>query len=400
MRNKKITILLLSIVFTVVLGVYYAQPFLANSQNSSFDFTVVEGNLSEIENLHYTTAMENDGSMFLDISPKGTERLDSVLLGSIYTYQSSDMKRWQDEYRSFMRKKQYSYTNFMEEEDALFYIGDYTRNWNEDGVNKVVIEIEKLDKKTKKVTTKEINMEFPDIIEFISYQSISKAGPYLAVQAYVNTAQTQKYTTYIYNWETGEVVDEIEVSDSFDNLSDDTDLNIEVLDKNNLKFLLNKRNYSFGDVPGQEGEDEKIENNYQIYDPESKDTEKVLLPYELTDYEMSYVVEGGNMIFVEKKEDHFLITVFDVENQKVRKEKIIPIEPSTFSEESYFHVIKQDSKLLITQMYINPGNSHVGIVVVNLDSVEKTFEGKIELTNQSKEELKNRGINFESVYFE
>lgn len=399
MRNKKITILLLSIIFTIVLGVYYAQPFLADSQKSSFNFTLVEGDLNEIENLHYTTAMENDGSMFLDISPEGTEHLDSVLLGSIYTYQSSDIKRWQNEYRSFMRNKQYSYSNFTEEEEALFYIGDFTRNWSKDGENKITIQIERLDKATKEVTEKELNIESMDEIEFISYQNICKAGPYLAIQAYVNTAQTQKYTTYIYNWETGEVVDEIEASDSFDYWSGDTNLYIEVLNKENPKFLLNRRNYLYEDVPGQEWQDEEIENDYRTYNPKTTDTEEVFLPYELTDNDISYVVGDGNVIFVEKSEEHFLITIYDVENQKVSKEKIIPIEPKTFLEESYLHVIKQDSKLLITQMYIEPERSSVGIVVVNLDSIEKTFEGTMELTDQSKEELKNREIYFESIYF-
>ncbi|UJF16500.1 hypothetical protein LZ578_05190 [Jeotgalibaca sp. MA1X17-3] len=400
MKNKKIAILLLSIIFTFVLGVYYAQPFLADPQKSSFNFKVVEGNLNEIENLHYTTAVENDGSMSLDISPEGTKRLDSVLLGSIYTYQSSDMKRWQNEYRTFMRKKQYSYNNFTEEEDDLFYTNDYSRNWSKDGENKVAIQIEKLDKATKEVTTKEINIESLDEIEFISYHNISKAGPYLAIQAYVNTAQTQKYNTYIYNWETGEIVDEIQASDSFDYWSGDTTLYIEVLDTENPKFLLNKRSYLYEEVAGQEWQDEKIENDYQIYNPETKDTEKIFLPYELTDNHIRYVVGDGNVIFVEKSEEHFQVTIYDVENQKLINEKIIPIQSNTFSEEPYFHIVKQDSKLLITQTYMESEHSTIGIVVVNLDRFEKNFEGTMGLTDQSKEELKDREIYFDSIYFD
>ena len=93
MKNKKITILVFSLLFATILGIYYLKPFLVKPNDIKFNFVDVEGTPKEIEDLHYIAMTEYDTVLKMDITPKGTKQLGNDFLGSIYTLQSPDIER-------------------------------------------------------------------------------------------------------------------------------------------------------------------------------------------------------------------------------------------------------------------------------------------------------------------
>lgn len=403
MKNKKITILVLSLLFSAVLIVYYAQPFFANPKDLAFNFKEVEGSIKEIENLHYVGTVEQETGLLIDISPQETKRIGSLLTDSMYTYRSPDIKRWQKEYRSFMRNKQNSTLNFFEEEESLFYLNDYNHDWNKEGEKKVTAEIERLDKKTKEVSKKSFTVEAPFDIQYISYQNIQKAGDFLAIQSSMHTSQSQINAIYIYNWDTGEIVDEMLAEEYQENQNESSYLTIETLDTENPAFLLNKTIYLNEFVPqeasGETEEVQKVLEEYQAYDPRTTKSVKVSLPEELTASEVPSVVGKGNIVFVKKKEDVFHISVFNVEKQEIVEEKNISVNKDTFSADDYFQLIQKDERLLVTRFYMEHADDQVGILLIDLNNLEKLFEGKMQLDQDSRKLLNNHAINFDSIDF-
>lgn len=400
MRNKKITSLILSLLFLGVVGAYYIQPFLTAPKEIQFQFQTKEGDQEELKGMHLINTSWSEGDSEKDISLEKTVRGGSRFFGSAYTNRTVRIKKWQSQYRSFMRNKVDFEGNFTEDEEGLFYIEDgYEKKWEKDDENHFLLPIERLDKETKEVTKKDLKISAPADLDYVSSQIFEKAGPFLAIYLIIGNYQTQERITYFYNWETGETIDELKQKTTSENANYGSSFNLEVLDEQDPRFLLKETKYYYHFEDPME-EVTTVEDWNQIYYPATKELQEIQLPEEFSKDTAQYLVEDGKVTLVTRQEDAIHVAVYDAENNKMLQEKSVPIDTDTFAEELYVQLNIHDGKLFITENYAETPEDEIGILVLEEDRLEKRFEGTLQVAEASKSELVDEPLYFDDIYFD
>lgn len=189
LKRYCITYIALIFISIIIIGFY-----LTNSKVIDFNWRTVSGDEEVVKDAVIFGTGENYNTMMPQpfyLSKDEAERIELPRGYFGWFYQDTQIDKYIQEYRSFMRGKDPWTENFVETDGQLIYVDEKNLSWENNESNKLGIEI--LDKETKEVTAFEIPVPEQES-KIYGVRSVVASKDKLFVQSFMERQQGQVYS--------------------------------------------------------------------------------------------------------------------------------------------------------------------------------------------------------------
>ncbi|WP_156290306.1 hypothetical protein [Oceanobacillus salinisoli] len=388
-------------IFTIIIlsvGTYYVQAGLASNNYPDFSIQKISGDDKAVEDLTLITRyVSNNHSYgdYLKITREGSVYQSELSYMDRLTglYIDSEIKRLQKDYRNFMRGKGESIPTFFENEEWLVHVGPFGIDYHETS-----FEVEMLDKNTKDVTSFQVNI--PDKnYQYMNIQDVQMIQDELSIvtRNFYSGGPSQSDTEefHVYRVDIG---NQKIISDDviYSNEGDYTGSEWTHLGEVNSYSSIGQEDYFVFRLDYVEQDDRAdssmhTRTEYIAYEYAANELVEIDLPDKLKGIENIVHVNGSTIYFIETKEEELQITAYHIENQELNTIDIQTTEE--VYDMNYFPIVKNGN------MYItNFGDEGANVLVIDTETEELLYEGKVESTDQQS--FKDGYLDFNQIIVE
>jgi len=391
----------ISVIIVLVIGTFYIQSSMASGSNPEFVFEKVSGNEQEIEGLTVFADFYkgNTGGAYLQISENGSVYND----GSTYVdrYQginlSPELKRFIEDYRSFMRGKNLTPSYFYEDDKNIAYA---SIDWEHNGVrpSDFMFDISVLDKETEEDMS--FKLEVPQterVLNYVDIESVQIVQDQLKIitqnQSYDGKIPADIMEIHVYTIDIGEQKigsDEIIVDSS--EINPHQTIDVSMVGKNWDKVSSPTMNFVFKNVILEEVEIneweyglEEVESDIFVYNLGTNEQERLDLPEELNEANTE-TVNGSTIYFSRNLEETMEVMAYNYQSGEIEAEFSFDVPKNNELQESGEQTISY--KIKNEKIYIVGTNkdskTEAPITVADLKTGETLYEGKVAVENKEK----------------
>lgn len=375
--------------FIIVVGTFYIQSALAISKLPEFNWEKQAGDDKVLEGIILSGGISGEGGnidepfTIMNNSTVYTNKLSLVKRLNNYPY-DPEIKKLQKKYRSFMRGKHESISNYYEDEKVLVY-AEVNSTWDSNRFKEsdfqLNVEVLHKDKDEKAAFT--IDIPNQDNYQYITVEDVNVTDGKLHIitsndlMVHESDESTKEVRLYLLNLAGGKLINE----ESIFNHSQEGDYtNVSVFNDNSD---LQKSNYII--IEGTDWETIEHSEDEDIYEDvvrgrkiivlnlETKEQMSLEVPEELLTQEIIPATNEGKIYFLKQNKKGLEIIPYDFVKQKLEKSfEIGPFEPENLEVTHEFKQIK-DGKLY----YVDQEKSNPMIYVIDLNSKELFYRGKL-----------------------
>ncbi|MBT2698832.1 hypothetical protein J7E79_15645 [Bacillus sp. ISL-40] len=377
-------IISLCIVTVMVIGTFYIQSSLAANENAKIEFEKVSGKEDEVKNLiFYGDYVVGNLNQSLQITSKETINLTNQSLIQELTKNNTVpvLKKLIDQYRTFMRGKEFTPNNFYEDENLVVYASIKAKDSRHSS-----FDINLLNKKSEETTSIQLAVpkrENYGWMEVVDVQVID--GNLKVITRGFRTEGGNDLNVYTINIDEQKLVND-EIIHSASSVENGWSDIIIINDYNSIqseKYLLFKTEaYEDKQVQAEgemelDGEPKLVANEVMVYDIENNKSKKLVVPDEIRGTIGDFSAIFHSTIFIpSQSESGFEVNKYDIEKEKWGKKLTFDLLHNKEDEGAPY------IKLMNGKIYIihSTNNGHT-IFIRDLKTGKSLYEGELKVKN-------------------
>ena len=378
-------IISICLVTLIVIGTFYIQSSFATNEHITIEFEKINGSEDEVKGLILSgDYLVGHNYQALQITSEETSAQNNLSFLQRLERLSvpPHFKGLVDKYKNFMRGKDLTTNHFFENENVLAYASIKADNLYEQPMKGLAFTIEVLDKKSKEVTS--IELDVPErknyIYMYVEHVQVINGELKIITQGY-GMDNTDELHVYTIDLKAQKLVnDDVIVSSPLvvNGWSDVRILNHVESFEWQKHFLIQVEAYEEGKVE-TDGESQLIANEYMIYDIENNQSKKIGIPEEIIDSiaEASVIIDS-TLFSPSQSINGFEINQYDIVNEKWADK--LTFESTDMKDEESRYMTVMDGKLFAVYTTDDGQNLLIG----NLETGKSLYEGKLHVKNQGE----------------
>ncbi|MFD2044256.1 hypothetical protein ACFSTA_10215 [Ornithinibacillus salinisoli] len=401
---------LISIVSVIVLTIstFYIQSIVASSKYPEFSFKHISGSEEELKDLTIR-AESGESGLYERVDITNNETFyhseASFLEYLAGSNRSAVIKRYQKDYRNFMRGKQETINSYYEDSSTLAY-AEIDWKYHDYEPTKFVFDIDVLNKDSEETTSIQLNVPKSEDYNYLGVEDVQVINGKLKVVTLIhpNGSQDRLDATEIHVFSFDIASKKLEDTETFHSIPRDDDGNgqtelaplYSTADVNSEKyFLLKKVVLEEEIVDEEEGaadssvmETEESPNGMRTtkvtlyaYNFETGETEELSLPTELQELIDSarISVYDGSIYLLNTTEEGLEVISYHIENEEISSKQTFDLV--TIEELEPFIKVANDKMYIVAANFDENNKKRNTIIISDLESEELLYEGILERTD-------------------
>ncbi len=376
---------------TLGIGTFYVTSAKTVTTYPEFGITHVNGDKAKIEeviiqadyfrqNINQAALITTNNTLYRS-EFSYVERLEGA-------FREPTIKRWEKDYKSFMRGKRGWLDSFYEDENYLVF-GDIKINYNnvDASMKDSKLYVARLDKKTGEATSFEVKLPNSGEYYFANLQDIQFVDGKLKLIA-MNGMENGGTAVHMYTLDMKSkklIGDERIIGPEA--LPDNQNTEIMMLGQEFMTHKPNEyavfRKVVIDETYSKEGDYQRQElaNELIAYHYASGKTEQLKLPKKLEEQGQVSLFDGAHLYYTTPNEKGIDVIVYSITNQKIKNNYLVAIQVGANEELPYMTV--KDDVLYVMKRMVDEEN---GATIQAFDAMTGTsvYEGKIGLKEENK----------------
>jgi|SRR5690625_704249 len=338
-------------------------------------------------------------SEFLTISEEGSDYFSdrSYLSQQEMLYANPGAEQLIKDYRNFMRGKGYDLKSFYQDDTTLAYVDiDFDISFRGYESFNPSFQIDLLDKETKDRTTFELklpknsNFDYGDILFVQLKENELQVVASLSSFDHEKGIDREEYHLFAIDVDQQKLINDELILENEENTTESQSewpsidvISAEMGEKDQKYIVFVKSVQEAESLPN--GEEKVIMKDSQFisYNLDSKEQSKLDLSEELQpeDYDELFHVEGNTLYFSKVENNELNISSYDISKQIISSEQTFSTPEGDTEESTYYDI--EYGYLIIADRYIT-NDSEASIIIYDLKSAEKVYDGEISADDKMK----------------
>lgn len=395
MKKNKISILIVSLLFMLVLTSYYLIPIFAKEDQVTFSLELTEGDKDIFNQLTFAGLVQTDSysSQPIEINANDGINLHNNFFSLSQRNLDKKMNLLIDRYPSFVRGKELYSENYYESNDYLVYVSNFYPDYNDssDTLQTATITISYYNKTSKETIDKEISISSESPINYVTIEDLLFLGDQVTMILEVDTIQTNSRKVYVYN------LVEQTLESEFDKQVNSQATNYSEFQN----FLIDEQKGNILSVESWTNESESLETvfnrAYTVLNILNAQQKKLKLN-EFFYQETTKIHSQNNRLYgFNYQNGTIYYEVITITNPDQIEKGVLSVgELFTEEEWNYISLIPHQDGLLFVEKELNSYANKQNFLIIALDTFTVDLKGQLQMETDQEETI----AYFNDIYFE
>lgn len=377
-------IISISLATLIVIGTFYIQSSFATNEHVKIEFEKINGNEDEVKDLILSGNYEvGQLYQYLQITSEETSNQNNLSFFQRLERLNvpPSFNGLVERHKKFMRGKDLTPNHFFEDENVVAYASIKADNIFEQPMKGLAFTIEVMDKKTKEVTSMELDVPGRKSYAWMNIEHVQVINGELKVitQGY-RMDNSDELGVYTIDMKERKLVNDDTIVSTPTVVNGWSDLSII-----NQVELFQGQKYSLIKIEAFDEEMDEIDGepnviaNYIVYDIENNESKKIVIPDEVLESIGDAPAILDATIFIPSQSANGLeVNMYDIENEEWGEKRTVALGDMKDDETPYLQVV--NGKLYAVYATNDGQNLWIG----DLTTGESLYEGKLHVKNQGE----------------